>query len=284
MVGYGTRHRWGATGAPRCAAGRGLPMRKSLPMTEPSPPSDSPDGATVSPIGEPRLPITDLSPPPDQAEALIEAGVAQIAATLHMKQTRRIMHALGLAATEAIVAEALQIEADGGLPVVSGKRRRTLGGVFFVIVRPHLSPEQQRKILPRFISRAPQAPATGAAQTTASAPPRASWATRAELIAGLHTGRGTLTSVKITLMGRPAEVSEQADFTLLNLTVTRAAFPTLPRGVPLPEPVPPTTYSVFIIVEGTQMLNAATKTIAVFATKTTTKLLQQANRPPKPPA
>ena len=277
-------------------------------MTEPSPPSDPPDGATVSPIVAPRLPITDPSPPPDQAEALIEAGVAQISATLNeydklpLKQIRRIVHALGLAATEAIVAEALQIEADGGLPVVSGKRRRTLGGVFFVIVRPHLSPEQQRKILPRFISRAPQAPATGAAQTTASAPPRASWATRAELIAGLHTGRGTLTSVKITLMGRPSDVSEQAAFTLLNLTITSAAFPSLPKGIPLPVPVPPTTYSVFIgkkqwkqvveslkqpkdvlMVEGTQMLNAAGKTIVVFATKTTTRLLQQANRVAKPP-
>ena len=102
-----------------------------------------------------------------------------------------------------------------------------------------------------------------------------------ELIAGLHTGRGKLTSVKITLMGRPTDVSEQAAFTLLNLTVTRAAFPTLPRGVPLPEPVPPTTYSVFIgkkqwkqvaeslkqpkdvlIIEGTQMLNAAARRLS----------------------
>ena len=58
--------------------------------------------------------MTDPSPPPDQAESLIEAGVAQIAATLNehdklpLKQIRRIVHALGLAATEAIVADALQ--------------------------------------------------------------------------------------------------------------------------------------------------------------------------------
>ena len=74
------------------------------------------------------------------------------------------------------------------------------------------------------------------------------------------------------------------------------------EGIPLPAPVPPTTYSVFIgkkqwkqvveslkqpkdglIVEGAQMLNAAGKTIVVFATKTTTRLLQQANRVAKPP-
>ena len=98
------------------------------------------------------------------------------------------------------------------------------------------------------------------------------------------------------LMRRPSEVSEQAAFTLLNLTVTRAAFPTLPKGVPLPVPVPPITYSVFIgkkhwkqvaeslkqpkdvlIIEGTQMLNAAGKTIVVFATRTTTKLLRKAD-------
>ena len=51
----------------------------------------------------------------------------------------------------------------------------------------------------------------------------------------MHTGRGKVKTVKIMLMGRPAEVSEQADFTLPNLTVTSAAFPTLPRGVPLPD-------------------------------------------------
>ena len=54
-----------------------------------------------------------------------------------MKQTRRIMHALGLAATEAIIADALQIKASGGMPIVS--------------VRPHLSPKQQRTIIPALL-------------------------------------------------------------------------------------------------------------------------------------
>ena len=135
-----------------------------------------------------------------------------------------------------------------------------------------------------------------------SAPPSIRWAHREARIASLQPTSGKATSVKVTLIGRPARVSEQAQFTLLTLTYT-GPLSSLPKGIPVPVKVPPTTYSVYIgkkqwkqvaealknpedvlIVEGVQILDATTKTIAVFATKTTTKLLQQANRPPKPPA
>ncbi len=135
-----------------------------------------------------------------------------------------------------------------------------------------------------------------------SAPPPIRWAHREARIASLQPTSRKATSVKVTLIGRPARVSEQAQFTLLTLTYT-GPLSSLPKGIPVPVKVPPTTYSVYIgkkqwkqvaealtnpedvlIVEGVQILDATTKTIAVFATKTTTKLLQQANRPPKPPA
>ena len=242
----------------------------------------------------------------DLPSAVPEAEIMRIAATLREHEplpvdyVRRIVQHLGVAASEVFVAQALEIEAVGGMVLPNESRRRTLGGIFFRLVKQSLPKVQRKRLFSRPAIRASMA---RLGLLPPPPPPPASWATRAELIAALHTGRGTLTTVKIMLMGRPAEVSEQADFTLLNLTVTRAAFPTLPRGVPLPEPVPPTTYSVFIgkrqwkqvaeslkqpkdvlIVEGTQMLNAAGKTIVVFATSTTTKLLRRANRMAKPPA
>jgi len=272
-------------------------------MTEPLPPPDQPTDA-------PSLPIPEPSPPIDQAEALIEAGVVQIAATLqeHEKspifKIRHIVHILGVAATEAIVAEALHIEADGGMLTVDGTRRRTLGGVFFIIVRPHLTPKQRHKIFPWVRAVTVGTPATsadGTPQPTAAVP-STGWDDREARIATLQSKSGKATSVKVTLIGRPARVSEQAQFTLLTLTYT-GPLTSLPKGIPVPVKVPPTTYSVFIgkkqwnqvaqalknpedvlIVEGVQIFDATTKTIAVFATKTTTKLLQQANRPPKPPA
>ena len=123
-------------------------------MTKPLPPPDQPDGATASPTDAPSLPIPEPLPHPDQAKALIKAGVAQIAATLQehdkipLKQIRHIVHVLGLATTEAIVAEALHIEANGGMLTTDGTRRRTLGGVFFFVVRTRISPEQRYKIFP----------------------------------------------------------------------------------------------------------------------------------------
>ena len=280
-------------------------------MTKPLPPPDQPDGATASPTDAPSLPIPEPSPPPDQAKALIKAGVAQIAATLQehdkipLKQIRHIVHVLGLAATEAIVAEALHIEANGGMLTVDGTRRRTLGGVFFFVVRTRISPEQRYKIFPwvRAVTvGTPAASADGTSPPTATAPPSTGWEDREACIATLQSKSGKATSVKVTLIGRPARVSEQAQFTLLTLTST-GPLPSLPKGIPVPVKVPPTTYSVFIgkkqwnqvaqalknpedvlIIEGVQIFDATTKTIAVFATRTTTKLLQQANRPPKPPA
>lgn len=75
--------------------------------------------------------------------------------------------------------------------------------------------------------------------------------------------------------------------------------PPLPKGMPTP-PASPTTFTVFmsakhwskveasvqspedvLIVEGVPTLDAEAKTICVFATNTTTKLLQQAAKAPK---
>ena len=296
-----------------------LVVEQSLPMTELSPPPDQPAdataspavepppdqpaGATASPAGEPHLPPTEPLSPRDQAEALMKAGVAQIAATLNehdwlsVNQIWRIVDVLGLAATEAIVAEALHIEADSGMLTVDGTRRRTLGGVFFFLVRTRVSPEQRRWLFPWFIVHTQQAPADG----TPSAPP-IMWADREALIADLFPTSGTVTSVKVTLIGRPTHVDIQFQFTRITLSST-GPLPALPKGIPAPLSMPTTTYSVYItkkqwnlvvkalrepkdalIVEGMQILDLTTKIISVFATRTTTKLLQQASRVVKPPA
>ena len=274
-----------------------------LPITEPLPSPDQPADATASPVVEPHLPPTEPLSPRDQAEALMKAGVAQIAATLNehdwlsVNQIWRIVDVLGLATTEAIVAEALHIEADGGMLTVDGTRRRTLGGVFFFLVRTRVSPEQRRWIFPWFIVHTQQAPADG----TPSAPP-IMWADREALIADLFPTSGTVTSVKVTLIGRPTHVDIQFQFTRITLSST-GPLPALPKGIPAPLSMPTTTYSVYItkkqwnlvvkalrepkdalIVEGMQILDLTTKIISVFATRTTTKLLQQASRVVKPPA
>jgi len=102
--------------------------------------------------------------------------------------------------------------------------------------------------------------------------------------------------VKVTLIGKPGKVIEKPDCTLLIMKES-GPLPALPKGIPVPAQVPETSYVVYIgakqwrgvaaalknpddvlIVEGTQIYDAEYSAIAVFATNTTTKALQQAKR------
>ena len=52
--------------------------------------------------------------------------------------TRRMFTRCGSAAVWAIVEEARQIEASGGMLTSDGTRRRTLGGVFFALMKERI--------------------------------------------------------------------------------------------------------------------------------------------------
>ena len=47
----------------------------------------------------------------------------------------RTVRTIGVERAQAFVAQALEVEANGGLLVPDGSRKRTLGGVFFYLVR-----------------------------------------------------------------------------------------------------------------------------------------------------
>jgi len=218
-------------------------------------------------------------------------------------QIRRIVRHLGPDAARGYVAEAQRVEAAGGMMLPDGSRRRTLGGVFFTLVRDALSPEEREQVFPPVFVRKPK-PATPRepAPPPPPPPPPFGWDDRLDPIAAIKPQSGKATTVKVTLIGRPAAVDERPQLTMLTFTQA-GPLPPLPKGLPVPNPVPPTTYSVYIgakqwrqvaealhnpedvlIVEGVQVLDQPTGTIAVFATKTTTKLIQQASRQPRPPA
>ena len=241
----------------------------------------------------------------------IAAVGSQIAATLTettafaISQIRRIVATLGPEGAQAAVAEAQRIEASGGMLLPDGSRRRTLGGVFFVVVRAQLTPEQQRVVFPPKPYQRKSKPPRPVSDTPPPLPPApappVTWADRLPLLAMLRSTSGKATSVKVTIIGRPDQVDAQPQFTLLTLTHS-GPLPSLPKGVPVPAVFPPTTYAVYIgkkqwgavaaalanpedmlIVEGAQLYDAEAQLITVFATKTTTKLLQQGQRGPKPP-
>ena len=54
----------------------------------------------------------------------------------------RTVRTIGPERAQAFVAQALEVDANGGLLVPDGSRRRTLGGVFFYLVRTQISDEE----------------------------------------------------------------------------------------------------------------------------------------------
>ncbi|MDQ5853297.1 MAG: phosphorylated adapter RNA export RNA-binding domain-containing protein, partial [Chloroflexota bacterium] len=154
-----------------------------------------------------------------------------------LAQIRRIVQRLGPEAALAVLEETKQIEAQGGLLLPDGSRRRTPGGVFFFLVRQRVTPEDRAVIFPGWSKRptsqtgTPHAPA---AQPEAPVVPPEN----------LPHLTGELRTVKITLIGRPGPIISNPIGTVTTTMHTRNV-PALPRGVPAP-PTTPTPFTVYI--------------------------------------
>ncbi len=58
----------------------------------------------------------------------------------------RTVRTIGSERAQAFVAQAQEIEANGGMMVPDGSRRRTLGGIFFYLVRTQVSDDEAMQI------------------------------------------------------------------------------------------------------------------------------------------
>ena len=56
------------------------------------------------------------------------------------------MRALGPERAQAFVAQALDVEANGGMLIPDGSRKRTVGGIFFYLVRTQVSDDEAMRI------------------------------------------------------------------------------------------------------------------------------------------
>jgi hypothetical protein len=221
--------------------------------------------------------------PNDSPVAEIAAQLGEAEAT-PLRQIRRAVTTLGEERVRAFVTEALAVEARGGMMLPDGSRRRTLGGVFFHLVRQGVTRDERRIIFPHVDGGQRGHAATELAPFT--------WEDYPAALAQLGTP-GEATTVKITVVGKPGQIAERGAVVLVGLRSEQA--PSLPKG--LPPPAQPTGYLLLIarkqwdkvaaslrrpddvlIVEGYPTLDARFPGITVLATRTTTKLLQQAER------
>lgn len=238
------------------------------------------------------------------AEALGETGAAPRA------QISNIVKRCGVERALAWLEEAERIEAAGGEMLPSGRRRRTKGGVFFRVVRKAVSEEDHRVLFPvqtrwkdqkrrqKSDNRPDTAPAPAPTPPSRPALPGATWDDRDGLISEGQQQAGKATTVKITVIGRPSKAVERQGFALLVMQ-HEGKIASMPKGIPLPSAPLPTQYIIYVggkqwnkvkaslespedllIVEGVPVLDPKYAAITVFATNTTTKLMQQGRRAP----
>jgi hypothetical protein len=233
-----------------------------------------------------------MNTPPDDVKT-IAADIAQQLDETNPKaigQIERIIEHLGAEAARAWLREALEVEAQGGMMLPDGSRRRTPGGVFFCIAKGRMPHEVRGLIWPRLRPR------------RKSRKPKVKplpWATCLELAPEAMQEPGEATTVKITLVGRPGRMVERENVVLTSMQNTKA--PTLPKGLPQP-PDEPTTYVVYIarkqwqrvaeaiqdpkdklILEGYPVFEKRLGAMAVFTTFVTTKNLQATKRQAQQP-
>jgi hypothetical protein len=229
------------------------------------------------------------------------AIVRQIATQLGEKaaNTRhliaRIVEHLGIDRVQALLHQTLEIEAQGGLMLPDGSRRRTLGGVFFHLARQQMSPELRQTV---FGLGRKRRKSSNKNQLVTDAAPVFEWTERLDIVRSLEAEVGKANTVKATLIGLPTDIETRPDYVVATID-ERIGNISLPRGVPRP-PDAPTVYRVYIttnhwkrvaqaaknandalIIEGLCAHDQQIGGIVVFATSVTSKLIEVQKREAK---
>jgi hypothetical protein len=242
---------------------------------------------------------TQTTPEPSQLEVatMIAAQIGEDQEA-QKQQIFSIVRALGRTQARALLDETLQIEAQGGMMLPDGSRRRTPGGVYFYLAYTKGQPKEGRKLV-RPTYKKQRAGASPVPTATPKSEPMITftWEDRITIIREAEAQKGTA-NVKITLVGRPGKIVDRGQCIVTVMESTKV--PALPKGLPTP-PATATKYTVYIaskqwkkvseaiadsedalIVEGFPTTDAQVSAIAVFATNVTTKKLQQAQKSKQP--
>jgi hypothetical protein len=184
----------------------------------------------------------------DNSQSTIAQAIAEQLGEVEAEpraQIERTVEIHGTELAQTILQETLEIEANGGLLVPDGSRRRTPGGVFFSLLRQRISREEWRRIQ-QLTTHSPEI----AAQTLP-------WAERAALVAQAAAHPGTVETVKLTIVGRPRDVKRHDTFVIVVLEDTQP-IPALPSGVPAVTTLP-TLYKIFIPLKRWRAMESALK-------------------------
>lgn len=210
-------------------------------------------------------------------------------------QIFEVVRALGRTQSRQLLTETQEVEAAGGMMLRDGSRRRTPGGVFFQLVSTKGRPKPGKRLW------RPTGPSRKSEKQEAKQEPQTEpapvvvflWQDRLAAIGEAEQEKGSA-NVKVTVIGRPGKIVDRGQCIVTVMESNKV--PALPKGLPTPS-AGATKYVVYIaskqwkkvaesikdpedvlIVEGFPTIDAETRSIAVFATNTTTKLLQKAQK------
>jgi hypothetical protein len=231
----------------------------------------------------------------------------QIATTLNEPNSglvRRVIQVIGAERAQECLQKALEIETNGGMLTKDGSRRRTPGGVFFQVVREAATSKERRRIFPRMQAASPQSEGAAPAGGKAAAPPKPAlqpptWEEAKQLIVQAYKSIAEGKTVKLTLIGRPSQVTDQGACVVMAIKGKPPG--SLPAGLPTPPAQSAITWAVFVatkqwkkvqssldahaedelIIEGYPMVDPKRGVGVVLATNCQSKLMQRAEREAK---
>lgn len=207
-----------------------------------------------------------------------------------VRQIQSLLLLCGVDLVRELVANALQIDAEGGMMTSDGQRRRTVGGIFFQLARERLLPEERELVFYAW-----KVSLRERREREAQFPPLV-WEDRVQQLEGKLTEKGEVSAVKVILYGQPGAVERRKDVVITMLEEQREAMPSIPAGVPL-VPDMPMNYVVYIsakqwervvslvgnpddpmLVEGYCMYDPEMNGLAVFATYVSTRKHDQRDK------
>ena len=172
---------------------------------------------------------------------------------------RKIVFVIGAERAMALLDQVIDIEAQGGQMTLDGSRRKTAGGLFISLARAQASPIE-RPQLRHWVPKNPPAQADlaqgqAARRELAERPkvrPEAApapvaiqtWEEAKGVVTQAIQSIGEARTVKITLVGRPGKVVQQASCVVVAMKGKEPA--SLPKGLPTVPANSAITWAVFI--------------------------------------
>lgn len=206
-----------------------------------------------------------------------------------VQQIKNIVKLCGVDFANNILKETLEVEANGGMTITNGDRRRTIGGVFFHLAREQMEEEYRQQIFFSWRNKRQRRK-----EREAQFPVFDYDNERAEVIKNLLEDVGKVNDVNITLTGQPAATERRRDLIILTMQDQIDGEFVFPSGVPQPD-YTPISYTVYIsakqwervessvendadddlIIEGKTAFDSETGSMAVYATYVTTEKIKR---------